>query len=244
MQPISSLQNPRVKAIRSLSEKKFRQDSGLFIAEGDDVLARARAEGWTADTLVTTEASDEPNAFHVTGEVMAALSAQRNPPRRLGVFRQKWTAKIEPSGLWPVLAEIRDPGNLGSIIRTADAAGAAGLILAGTCCDPWAGECVRASMGSIFGVPLARLTLKQTADLARTWPGEVVGTHLSATEDYRRDYGDPCLLLMGSESSGLTEELVSACSVTVRIPMMPGPESLNVAAAAALMLYEARRKKL
>lgn len=99
-------------------------------------------------------------------------------------------------------------------------------------------------MGSIFGVAIARLSLRQTADLARTWPGEVVGTHLSATEDFRRDYGDPCLLLMGSESSGLPDELVSACSVTVRIPMKSGPESLNVAAATALMLYEARRKKL
>ncbi len=170
---------------------------------------------------------------------MASISAQKNPPDQIGVFRQRWTEKVEPSATWVALEDMRDPGNLGTIIRTADAAGASGVILVGQSCDPFAPDGVRATMGSIFGVPLVRMELKAFLALCRAWPGETVGTRMNAKESYRRDYGAPTLLVMGSEGKGLSEEIAAACSTLVHIPMRGGAESLNVAIATGLMLYEA-----
>ena len=239
---ITSPANPTVKLIRSLAEKKHRQETGLFVAEGPKVLVRARSEGWEPDYLVSTSTPDtwgSAKPLVVDDRIMAVLSAQKNASPVLGVFRQRWARDVRPDGPWLALEDMRDPGNLGTIIRTADAAGVSGIILAGQSCDPWGPDCVRATMGSIFAVPLMRMATASLAALCRTWPGEVAGTHLTATQDFRKDYGAPVLLVMGSDGSGLSEQLASACSTLVRIPMKPGPDSLNVAAATALMLYQA-----
>ena len=244
MPPISSLQNPTIKLIRSLAEKKYRQDTGLFVAEGEKVLHRAHGLGWIPETLVSTGPASpwgDARLLVVTPEVMASLSAQNNPPPMLGVFRQRWRERVEPMGLWLALEDMRDPGNLGAIIRTADAVGAAGVVLAGQSCDPWSRECARATMGSIFAVPLVRMPARSLIDLCQTWPGETVGAHLQGTEDYRRSYRDPTLIVMGSEGRGLSDALAKACSTLVRIPMRDGPDSLNVAVAAGLMLFEVRK---
>ncbi len=244
MPPISSLQNPSIKLIRSLALKKYRDKTGLFVAEGDKVLQRAYGLGWTPETFVTTGPASpwaDAHMLEVTPEVMASLSAQNNPPPMLGVFRQRWQGNVDSAGPWLALEDMRDPGNLGTIIRTADAAGISGVILAGQSCDPWSRECVRATMGSIFAVPLVRMPVPSLIDLTRNWPGESAGTHLQGTEDYRRPYRDPTLIVIGSEGSGLSDELAKACSTLVRIPMRGGPDSLNVAVAAGLMLFEIRR---
>ncbi|MGH6820168.1 MAG: TrmH family RNA methyltransferase [Methylocella sp.] len=244
MAPISSPQNPTIKLIRSLAHKKYREETGLFVAEGDKVLARAYSLGWVPETFVSTGPASPwggARLLEVTHEVMASLSAQNNPPPMLGVFRQRWQESVDAVGLWLALEDMRDPGNLGTIIRTADAAGASGVILAGHSCDPWSRDCVRATMGSIFAVPLVRMPVPSLIDLCRNWPGETTGTHLQGTEDYRRPYGDPALIVMGSEGGGLSDGLAKACSALVRIPMREGPDSLNVAVAAGLMLFEARR---
>ena len=238
---VTSPQNPTIKLIRSLSEKKHRQEHGLFVAEGEKVLERARAEGWEPVYLLTTghaEAWGKAALMQVDDRIMASISAQKNPPSRIGVFRQRFTDAVTPKGVWVVLEDMRDPGNLGTIIRTADAAGASGVILAGQSCDPFSPECVRATMGSIFGMPLVKLDQKEFLDLCRGWPGDVVGTHLKATDSYRRSYREPVLLVMGSEGKGLSEDAANACSTLVRIPMKGGAESLNVAIATGLMLYE------
>ena len=239
---ITSPANPTVKLIRSLADKKHRQETGLFVAEGQKVLARARSEGWEPEHLVAASTPDswgEAKPLIVDERIMALLSAQKNASPVLGVFRQRWASDVNPSGPWLALEDMRDPGNLGTIIRTADAAGVSGIILAGQSCDPWGPDCVRATMGSIFAVPLVRMASAGLATLCQTWPGEVAGTHLTATQDFRKDYGAPVLLVMGSEGRGLSEQLASACSTLVHIPMKPGPDSLNVAAATALMLYQA-----
>lgn len=238
---ITSAQNPTIKTIRQLSEKKHRQEQGLFVAEGSNVLDRAREEGWEPVYLLATghvAAWGEATLLQVDERVMASVSSQKNPPIEIGVFRQRWAPKVIPQGTWVALEDMRDPGNLGTIIRTADAAGAEGVILVGQACDPWGPDCVRATMGSIFGVPLVKMEIAAFLDLCRTWPGETVGTHLKATESYRRSYGSPTLLVMGSEGKGMSEEASAACSTLVRIPMRGGAESLNVAIATALMLYE------
>lgn len=242
MLTVTSSQNPTIKLIRSLSEKKHRQEHGLFVAEGQNVLDRARSEGWEPAHLLTTRHAEpwgKAALMQVDERIMATLSAQKNPPDTLGVFRQRWTLEVKPQGIWVALEDMRDPGNLGTIIRTADAAGASGVILVGQSCDPWGPDCVRATMGSIFGLPLVRLEQKAFLGLCRSWPGESVGTHLKAQESYRRPYKAPTLLVMGSEGRGLSEETAAACSTLVRIPMKGGAESLNVAIATGLMLFEA-----
>ena len=241
---ITSPHNPTLKLIRSLSEKRHRQEAGLFIAEGEKVLERARAEGWEPAYLLTTTHCEPWGAaalMKVDDKIMGSISAQSNPPRQIGVFRQRWAEAVKPEGVWVALEDMRDPGNLGTIIRTADAAGASGVILAGQSCDPWSPDCVRATMGSIFGVPLVRLEQKQFLAFLKEWPGESVGTHLKATESYRRSYASPTLLVMGSEGRGLSEEASAACSTLVRIAMKGGAESLNVAIATGLMLFEAQK---
>ena len=241
MLTITSPHNPAIKLIRSLSEKKHRQEAGLFLAEGTKVLDRARAEGWTPEYLLTTgtvEPWGQAALMQIDAKMMASISAQKNAPQAVGVFRQRWMPYADPKGTWVALEDMRDPGNLGTIIRTADAAGATGVILIGQACDPWGADCVRATMGSIFGVPLVRLTLAEFLDLCRAWPGETVGTHLRATDSYRRSYKPPTLLVMGSEGRGLSDAAAHACSTLVRIPMRGGAQSLNVAIATGLMLFE------
>ena len=239
---VTSPHNPTIKLIRSLAEKRYRLEHGLFIAEGEKVLDRARREGWEPDYLLTTTDAEpwgKAALMRIDDKMMASVSAQKNPPRQIGVFRQRWCPYADPNGCWVALEDMRDPGNLGTIIRTADAAGAAGIILVGQSCDPWGPECVRATMGSIFGVPLVKVLLADFLDLCRAWPGETVGTHLQATQSFRRNYKSPALLVMGSEGKGLSDQAAKACSSLVRSPMQDGAESLNVAIATALILYEA-----
>jgi RNA methyltransferase, TrmH family len=242
MASVTSPQNPTIKLIRSLSEKKFRQETGLFVAEGWEMLDRARKAGWVPEHLVSTEpisAWGETRPILVTEKVMEGLSGQNNPQSALATFKQRYETDVAPKGVWVALEDMRDPGNLGTIIRTADAVAASGVILVGQSCDPYSGDCVRATTGSIFGVPLVRMETEAFIALCKTWPGDVVGTHLKGTEDFRRSYKSPTLLVMGSERRGLSEELAAACNSLVRIPMPGGAESLNVATATALMLYEA-----
>ena len=242
MLTITSPHNPTIKLIRSLSNKKHRQEAELFVAEGTKVLERARQEGWTPEYLLTTgsvEPWGTPALIYIDDKTMGSISAQKNAPQVIGVFRQRWAHYADPRGTWVALEDMRDPGNLGTIIRTADAAGAAGVVLIGQACDPWGPDCVRATTGSIFGIPLVRLTLSDFLDLCRAWPGETVGTHLQATESFRRSYKPPTLLVMGSEGRGLSDAAARACSTLVRIPMQGKAESLNVAIATGLMLFEA-----
>ncbi len=242
MLTVTSPQNPTIKLIRSLSEKKHRQEHGLFVAEGAKVLERARVQDWEPAYLLSTRHAEpwgKAALIRVDEKLMAGLSAQKNPPEVLGVFPQRWASNVTPQGIWVALEDMRDPGNLGTIIRTADAAGAAGVILVGQSCDPWGPDCVRATMGSIFAVPLVRMEQKPFLDLCRSWPGETVGTRMQAAESYRRPYRSPTLIVMGSEGKGLSAEAAAACSTLVRIPMPGGAESLNVAIATGLMLFEA-----
>jgi RNA methyltransferase, TrmH family len=241
MLPISSLQNPTIKLIRSLEQKKERREAGLFLAEGFAMLERAEACGFAPDYVVATKRIDmfeDVKPTLVTDKVMAELSGQNNPHDVLGVFKQRFQPHPSKDGLWLALDEIRDPGNMGTIIRTADAVDVKGIILVGDCCDPYSPECVRASTGSIFGVTLVRMTGAGVLDLAKAWPGDVVGTSGAARSDFRKEYLHPVLLAMGSESRGLSADLIKSCTQLVRIPMKDGVESLNVATAAALMLYQ------
>jgi TrmH family RNA methyltransferase len=258
---ITSLTNDRIKAIRALEMRKVRKETGLFVAEGTALLVTARDNGFVPETLVYRAGSAASGIAHglvthaldagaevleVSGAVLAKLASIDNPQTLLGVFRQRFVAPPDPKRLndsetWLALEEIRDPGNLGTIIRTADATGCSGVILAGTTCDPYAPECIRATMGSIFAVPIAKMARSDFLALAQSWSGEVVGTHLRGSDDFRSvRYREPQLIVMGGEGPGLTDELAAACSKLVKIPMSGNLDSLNLAVATALMLYQVR----
>ena len=263
---ITSLQNERVKLIRSLEMRKVRRETGLFVAEGAFVLVTARDAGWVPKMLVFLAGSAQSGVprrlldwaqgagaecLEVSEPVLAKLAAKDNPQTMLGVFEQRWASSprrddvVAGNDVWLALEAVRDPGNLGTIIRTVDAVGASGVILVGNCVDPYSRDSVRASMGSIFNVALVRLVPERFLAWVATWPGDIVGTHLEAREDFRKvPYRAPTLLLMGSEGPGLSPELATACSRLVKIPMAGRLDSLNLAVATALMLYEVRRKRL
>jgi RNA methyltransferase, TrmH family len=262
---VTSLQNERVKFIRALEMRKARRETGLFVAEGASVLVSARDAGWTPRMLVFLAGSAGggvhrellgwaesagAECLEVSEAVLGKLAAKDNPQTMLGVFEQQWKEMPEPQSVardatWLALEGIRDPGNLGTIIRTVDAVGASGVVLIGPCCDPYSRESVRATMGSIFNGPLLRTEAEPFRVWATRWPGDVVGTHLSGSEDFRAaPYREPVLMLMGSEGPGLTEHLAGACSRLVKIPMAGRLDSLNLAVATALMLYEVRRPRL
>jgi TrmH family RNA methyltransferase len=246
---ITSAQNPTIKSIRALEQKKHRQETGLFVAEGLRMLERARAAGIAPDLVVAISGPQDwgqARDIRVSEAVMARLSVQNNPSGLIGVFRQSdfLSPFDQKADVAIALEDIRDPGNLGTIIRTADALAIRHVVLVGECCDPFSPEAVRATMGSLSGVTLTRLaTAKFTAALDE-WPGEIVATAADARGDFRRPYQRPTLLLMGSEGAGLSADLAAKANVSVRIPMLGQAESLNVATASALLLYEIKRPEL
>jgi TrmH family RNA methyltransferase len=261
---VTSLANPEIKQIRGLALPKNRKQSGLFIAEGLKLVADAVETGWEVATLVYGgRAAEQPllgrlaagiharggSVIEATDAVLAKITRRDNPQMVVGVIRQRLAgpprADAGAGALCVALEGVRDPGNLGTILRTIDAVGGAGAILVGATVDPFSIEAVRATMGSIFHVPLARMTTKAFLDWRRSWPGTVVGTHLAGTVDYRAGgYRDPVLLVMGGEQAGLTGPVAEACDRLVRIPMAGRADSLNLAVATGVILYEISRDRL
>lgn len=251
---ITSLANPKVKQAVALEQRKTRKETGLFIAEGGDILTVAKAKDWAPEMVFYTKnlvllnwaKRSGAECLEASEAVLSKLSTRDNPQNIVGVFKQRWAELSSvQSGTWLALEEVRDPGNLGTIIRTADAAGVQGIILLGNCCDPYSREAVRASMGSVFAVPFLKVTQEDFVSVVlKCWRGAVVGTHLSGKQDFRQSYPESTLLVMGSEGSGLSDKIAQRCTQLVRIPMVGQAESLNLATATALMLYEIRRDAL
>ncbi|HEV2364540.1 MAG TPA: RNA methyltransferase [Caulobacteraceae bacterium] len=252
---ITSAANPRIKAARALWLRKTRQESGLFLAEGLKIIGEALAAGRAPKTLIyAAETAGHPifeaaaaaagERLQVSPSLLAKISKRDNPQLALGVFEAVTTPleQLDPAAApaFIALEGVRDPGNLGAIVRTADAAGAGAVVLVGETCDPFSVEAVRATMGSIFAVPIARASRKAFLSWRVSWPGAVVGTSLASALDYRdADWRAPVLALMGAEQSGLTPELATTCDVLVKIPMRGRADSLNLAVAAGIVLYRA-----
>jgi TrmH family RNA methyltransferase len=256
---ITSLTNPTVKAVRALHLRKAREETGQFVAEGLKFAIEAIEQGFAPQILMHgREAASHPlleraaqatrtargEVIEVTQDILAKVSRRENPQAVVAVFRQRFAAleavKPEAAPVWAALHRVRDPGNLGTIIRTVDAVGGGGVILVGECCDPYSVEAVRATMGSIFAVSIAKAEEAAFAAWRRTWPGSVVGALLSATTDYRAaDYRAPAMILLGNEQQGLPPEMAALCDVNVKIPMRGRADSLNLSVAAGVMLYAA-----
>jgi RNA methyltransferase, TrmH family len=262
---VTSLTNPIVKDLRSLALKKFRDQQGVFLAEGLKLVIDALDLGWTIKTLVYSKAgkgnslveqiaartvAKGGDVLEVNEKIISAITRRDNPQMVVGVFEQKiqTLSSVRPQGndVYVALDRVRDPGNLGTIIRTADAAGAKGIILIGDTTDPFSLETVRATMGSVFAVPLARATEAEFLSWRKGFAGLVVGTHLKGAVDYRTiPYANkPVILLMGNEQQGLPDQLASACDRLARIPQQGRADSLNLAIATGVMLFEIRRDAL
>lgn len=262
---ITSLANPIIKDIKALSEKKNRERSGTFMAEGLKLVLDALETGWQIETLIYSKAGKgkplvEKAAartvaagglvLEVSEKVLSSVTRRDNPQMVVGIFHAQWQplAEIrpEPGETWVALDRVRDPGNLGTIIRTADAAGASGVILVGETTDPFSLETVRATMGSVFSMPVARASVADFIKWQKGSGTSMVATHLKGAIDYRTaDYKSrPVVILMGNEQSGLPDELADAAGTRVRIPQQGRADSLNLAVATAVMLFEARRHLL
>ena len=257
---VTAFSNPTVKRLRSLRDKKGRRTEGLFLAEGLRILAEARdsgrlpeiiafsAEGarhpLAAEIIAATEAAGG-EAIETSADILSKMSGKDNPQMLLGAYRVPETSlqRIDRStaDLWIVAQALRDPGNIGTILRTGDAVGAGGLILIDDCADPYSVEAVRASMGAIFTQQVATTRWPDFIAWLRSGEGQLVGTSLKATQDYlEADYRKPCFLLIGNEQQGLPADYEGECDLLVKIPMAGRADSLNAAMAAAVMAFAIR----
>jgi TrmH family RNA methyltransferase len=257
---VTAFSNATVKRLRSLRDKKARKAEGLFLAEGLRIIAEARDSGrlpeivmfspegarhpLAAEIIAATEAAGG-DAIETTPDILSKTSGKDNPQMLVAAYRQPEThldlLDRSSAPLWLAAQALRDPGNIGTILRTGDAVGAGGLILIDDSADPYSVEAVRASMGAIFTQQVARASWAEFVAWLRSGAGQLVGTSLNTDRDYLEvDYQDPCFLLIGNEQQGLPEAYEEECDVLVKIPMAGRADSLNAAIAAAVMAFQVR----
>lgn len=257
---VTAFSNPTVKRLRSLRDKKARREEGLFLAEGLRIIAEARDSGRLPEIVMfSAEGARHPlaseiiaaieaaggEALETTADILSKTSGKDNPQMLVAAYRQRETglAEIDRSAapLWFVAQALRDPGNIGTILRTGDAVGAGGLILIDDSADPYSVEGVRASMGAIFTQQVAKARWSDFIAWLRSGPGQLVGTSLKATDDYLDvRYEQPCFLLIGNEQQGLPPDYEAECDLLVKIPMAGRADSLNAAMAAAVMAFQVK----
>lgn len=241
---ITSQDNIKLKEVRRLQRRVGREKLGLFTAEGEDIVLAALAAGWVARSVFVpgSEPSPMPEKLRpipVEDQLLAEHSSLGSSTRALAVYKQQWGT---PGGdLSVALWGLRDPGNIGTIMRSADAFGASGVVLGPRCADPYGPKAVRASMGAIFTVGLSRVQE----------PSELVGTTVALVAEEGEPLhevlpqlvaaGGPITLVVGSEREGLPESVAKACDVRVTIPM--ARDSVNAAMAATIALYEIARAR-
>lgn len=262
MRLITGLSNPTIKYLRALRDKKHRRREGRFLAEGLRLLTDARETGHLPEMLVMAEGRDPHplldtlidaveaaggDVIEVSEAALSKITGKDNPQAVCGVFAEFDTglARIDRTSapLFLVAQAMRDPGNLGTMLRTADAVGAGGLILLDDCADPFSVEAVRASMGAVFTVPLAQARWEEFQGWLRSGEGQLVAASLREPYDYREaPYAAPCFVMVGNESRGLPEEYETACDLRVTIPMLGRADSLNASIAGAVLAYEALAK--
>lgn len=255
---ITSTSNPTIKFIRKLADRKERLQTGLFFVEGLRIVGEALQKGWEIETLVVAPelltslfgqqlvadyADKQGRIDEVSADVFRSLSLKDGPQGIGAVVRQRWTAledvHLQAGDTWIALDSVQDPGNLGTILRTSDSAGCQGVILLDQSTDPFDPGTVRASMGAVFCQPLIKTSLPAFVSWKKREAAPVIGTSDKAQQDYHRfEYPEAVVLLMGSERQGLQEQHLSLCSAVVSIPMQGESDSLNLAVATALVVYE------
>ncbi len=258
MPSIKSRQNPKIKLARSLRQRKARGSEGLFLVEGTFHVGVALEAGSPLEYVICVpDLLDSPFAkeligkleskgidcYSTTQEIFATLAEKENPQGLLAVARQRLEPladfTLEPSSFAVALVAPQDPGNVGSILRTLDAAGAGGLLLLDGGVDAYHPSAVRAAMGAHFWMPIVEAKFSDFTDWARKNGIYVYGSSAQAELDYRKaSYQRPCVLLLGSEREGLTQEQMAACEQVVGLPMRGKVTSLNLAVAAGTLIYD------
>jgi TrmH family RNA methyltransferase len=255
---ITGFSNPLVKQVRALRDKKHRRLEGKFLAEGLRILTEALDSGIAPEMLWRTpDSADHPlvkrlesavvesggEVFVTSADILSKLSGKDNPGSVIGVYAELLTPlgalDRNSADIWIVAQALRDPGNLGTILRTGDAVGAGGLILIDDCTDPFSVEAVRASMGAIFTQSVTTARWDDFIAWLRSGPGQLVGTSLNTNTDYQAArYTSPTFILVGNEAQGLPDDYETQCDLLVKMPMRGRADSLNAAVATAVMAYE------
>jgi len=255
---ITGFSNPTVKALRALRDKKHRKAAGQFLAEGLRLLTDARECGHLPKTLVMAEGRDPHplltgletdvianggEVIETSADILTKITGKDNPQAVCGVFAEFDTSLAaidrDRAKIWLVAQALRDPGNLGTMLRTGDAVGAGGLILLDDCADPFSAEAVRASMGAVFTQQVALARWDEFLPWLRGEPGQLVAASLRDAVPYRgAPYAAPCFIMVGNESRGLPEDYEVACDLRVTMPMKGRADSLNAAVAGAVLAYE------
>jgi TrmH family RNA methyltransferase len=265
---ITSSANEQVKFIRKLREKKYRNESGAFYIEGIRIVVAAMEKQGRVQTLIVSpelvqskvveeiiSIAEKQNTpiLEVSASVFETFALKDGPQGVAAVVNQEWESfdsiDRKKMGLWVGLDEVADPGNLGTIMRTLDAVAGNGIFLIGQCTDPYDPSAMRASMGAAFSLKLLKTSIDEISAFKDATNIQFVGTSDSAIEDYKEiNYDSNLVLLMGSERQGLQKKLVDLCDQMVSIPMAGKSDSLNLAVATGVMLYEVynqhRRKPL
>ncbi len=245
---ITSLKNPKVTIWKSLKDRKGRRETGCFLAEGRKMTEEALASAFPVEAILVDDARMEEFAlpenlpvYAMPGHVLAAVCDTKTPQGIAAVVRM---ADVPARGSrFAAMDGVQDPGNVGTIIRTADAAGFDGILLSNQCADVFSPKVLRATMGSIF-----RMGIRVTDDLPallKKMAGEgfaVLSSQLDGTPFYQREsVGEKFVLVIGSEGNGVTDEVKAVATHKVKLPMRGGAESLNAAVAAGIMMYELTR---
>lgn len=241
---ITSTKNDKYKLIKSLLAKKGRDESGLYTVEGTKSVSDAVAAGAKIKYIVTSsdyygECPSDIEQIIVKSEIFGGLCDTKSPQGILAVIEKNNRCTFEHRGRYVYCDRIRDPGNMGTIIRTADAAGFS-VILSPECCELYSPKTIRSSMGSFFRT---RVYEGVTYNTLKTGGLRLIAGALSEeSKDFRKaDYTEPLAVIVGNEANGISSELLSMCDELVIIPISGGAESLNVGVAAALLMYEAVR---
>jgi len=259
-EPIRSLQNPQVKAWSALLTKKGRDAADAFLVEGAHLVTEALRSGFAVDTVIYvpgTAAAEEAARLAgrdgrwmpVSEQVMEKITETRSPQGVAAVVRKRSAGLDEllrhpPVGALVAIDGIQDPGNLGTVIRSADAAGAVGILLGAGTVDVYNPKTIRATMGSLFHLPIVPCDLAEALPRARALGVRVVATSLGATRScYEAPLGGSVCFLLGNEGAGVSPALEALADESVIIPMRGKAESLNVAMAATVLLFEALRQR-
>jgi RNA methyltransferase, TrmH family len=260
---ITSPTNAKIKWIRKLRERKERQESGCFYAEGLRIVVEAVQQNAPLETLIVApDLLTSPmglklveeqrvigrEVLEVSAEVFQSMALKDAPVGIAAVLRQQWTlleqVNVMPGETWVALDEVADPGNLGTILRTLDAVGGSGIILLDHSTDPYDPTAIRASMGALFTQTLVKTGLGEFARWKQQQGVWLVGTSGAAEMDYQRvSYPAGLVVLMGSEREGLSDSHIALCDQIVRIPMVGRSDSLNLAVATGVVLYEIFNQK-
>lgn len=241
---ITSRNNEKIKFIRSLKQQKFRKETGLHLIEGERLVSDALKSGADIQALLMDEDAEKSNAYdgietiRVSRSVLESISDTKNPQHVLGVVRTpSHTLSDIPDGFLLALDALQDPGNLGTILRSADAFGVTGVLLGEGCCEPFSPKAVRSSMGSCYHMPVVHCDLKAVLPKMKDNGYTFVCGHLKGSEETPVFDSGKRILIIGNEGNGVSDEIASLCSL-YRLPMKGHAESLNAAVAASILLFQ------